>query len=33
MPQPTYIHIVGDSETNIWGLSGRDRLQRMLKPF
>jgi phosphatidylglycerophosphate synthase len=33
MPQPTYIHIVGDSETNIWGLSGRERLQRMLKPF
>jgi phosphatidylglycerophosphate synthase len=30
---PVYIHIIGDSETNIWGLSGRERLQRMLKAF
>ncbi len=29
----TYIYIFGDSETNIWGLSGRERLQRMLKAF
>ncbi|SCY77660.1 Phosphatidylglycerophosphate synthase [Nitrosospira sp. Nl5] len=27
----TYIYILGDSETNIWGLSGRKRLQRMLE--
>jgi phosphatidylglycerophosphate synthase len=33
MSAVTYIHIVGDSETNIWGLSGRERLQRMLKSF
>ncbi|SHM09459.1 Phosphatidylglycerophosphate synthase [Nitrosospira sp. Nsp11] len=32
MSKPVYIYIVGDSETNIWGLSGRERLQRMLKP-
>jgi len=30
---PVYIHIIGDSETAIWGLSGRERLQRMLKAF
>lgn len=30
---PVYIHIIGDSETDIWGLSGRERLQRMLKSF
>lgn len=30
---PVYIHIIGDSETDIWGLSGRERLQRMLKAF
>jgi phosphatidylglycerophosphate synthase len=29
----TYILIVGDSETEIWGLSGRERLQRMLAPL
>lgn len=29
----TYIYILGDSETNIWGLSGRERLQRMLRAF
>lgn len=28
-----YIHIVNESETNIWGLSGRERLRRMLKRF
>ncbi len=26
----TYIYIVGDSETDLWGLSGRERLQRMI---
>ena len=26
----TFIYIVGDSEVNVWGLSGRERLQRML---
>ncbi|MBN9132921.1 MAG: CDP-alcohol phosphatidyltransferase family protein [Nitrosospira multiformis] len=30
---PVYIHIIGDSETDIWGLNGRERLQRMLKAF
>jgi len=30
---PVYIHIVGDSEADIWGLSGRERLRRMLKAF
>ncbi|SEN05444.1 Phosphatidylglycerophosphate synthase [Nitrosospira multiformis] len=30
---PVYIRIIGDSETDIWGLSGRERLQRMLKAF
>ncbi|HEY6044942.1 MAG TPA: CDP-alcohol phosphatidyltransferase family protein, partial [Nitrosospira sp.] len=29
----TYILIIGDSDTEIWGLSGRERLQRMLAPF
>jgi phosphatidylglycerophosphate synthase len=29
----TYIYILGDSETNIWGLSGRERLERMLRGF
>ena len=33
IPVTTYIHIIGDSETNIWGLSGRERLQRMSKAF
>lgn len=27
----TFVYIVGDSEVNVWGLSGRERLQRMLK--
>lgn len=25
-----FVHIVGDSETNLWGMSGRVRLERML---
>ena len=29
----TYIYILGDSETDIWGLSGRERLERMLRGF
>ncbi len=27
----THVLIIGDSETKIWGLNGRERLQRMLK--
>ena len=27
----TFVYIIGDSEVNVWGLSGRERLQRMLK--
>ena len=27
----TFVYIIGDSEANVWGLSGRERLQRMLK--
>ncbi|SFP80239.1 Phosphatidylglycerophosphate synthase [Nitrosomonas cryotolerans] len=27
----TYIYIIGESETKIWGLSGQERLQRMLR--
>ena len=27
----TFVYIVGDSEVNVWGLSGRERLQRMLE--
>jgi phosphatidylglycerophosphate synthase len=30
MPLITYVLIVGDSEADIWGLSGRERLQRTL---
>jgi phosphatidylglycerophosphate synthase len=30
MPTSTYIYIFGESETKIWGLTGRERLQRML---
>lgn len=33
IPVTTYIYILGDSETRIWGLSGRERLQRMLRAF
>ena len=28
-----FIYIIGNSEINVWGLSGRERLQRMLKAF
>ncbi|SFD89310.1 CDP-alcohol phosphatidyltransferase family protein [Nitrosomonas sp. Nm166] len=31
MSTSTYIYIFGESETRIWGLTGRERLQRMLK--
>lgn len=31
MPTSTYIYIFGESETRVWGLTGRERLQRMLK--
>ena len=27
----TFVYIIGDSEINVWGLSGRERLLRMLK--
>src|SRR5690242_19982958 len=30
MPLITYVLIIGDSEADIWGLSGRERLRRML---
>lgn len=33
MPAVIYVHLVGDSETSIWGLTGRERLQRMLRLF
>jgi hypothetical protein len=29
----TFVYIIGDSEIKVWGLSGRERLQRMLKVF
>ena len=28
-----FVYIIGDSEINVWGLSGRERLQRMLKSY
>lgn len=31
MSTSTYIYMFGESETKIWGLTGRERLQRMLK--
>lgn len=31
MSKVTYIHLIGESEIKIWGLSGRERLQRMLE--
>ncbi len=31
MSTTTYIHIFGDSEITIWGLTGRERLHRMLQ--
>ena len=30
MPEIIYVHIVGESDTDIWGLSGRERLERMV---
>ncbi len=33
MPASTYIHIFGDNEITIWGLTGYERLQRMLKAY
>jgi phosphatidylglycerophosphate synthase len=33
MPPLIYVHIVGASETTIWGLTGCERLKRMLQPF
>ncbi|MCE7913213.1 MAG: CDP-alcohol phosphatidyltransferase family protein [Nitrosomonas sp. PRO4] len=33
MSTSTYIYIFGDNETKIWGLTGRERLQRMLKAY
>lgn len=30
MPTTTYIYIAGNSETTLWSLSGRERLQRMV---
>lgn len=33
IPVVTYIYLLGDSETNVWGLSGRERLRRMLGAF
>ena len=29
----TFVYIIGDSEVNVWGLSGRERLQRILKTY
>ncbi|GJL74749.1 CDP-alcohol phosphatidyltransferase family protein [Nitrosomonas sp.] len=31
MPTTTYIYITGESKTRIWGLDGRERLQRMIQ--
>lgn len=28
-----FVYIIGDSEADVWGLSGRERLQRMLRTF
>ena len=28
-----FVYIIGDSEVDVWGLSGRERLQRMLRTF
>lgn len=30
MSTVTYIYIIGDSEIDLWGLSGRERLKRMI---
>ncbi len=31
MQKITYVHLIGDSKTKLWGLTGRERLQRMVK--
>ncbi len=33
MLKPTYIYLTGKSEIKIWGLNGRKRLQRMIRPI
>ena len=33
MSTSTYIYIFGEDEITIWGLTGRERLARMLKPY
>jgi len=33
MQKPTYIYLTGKSEVEIWGLNGRERLQRMIEPI
>ncbi len=33
MQKPTYIYLTGKSEIKIWGLNGRERLQRMIRPI
>lgn len=33
MSTNTYIYIYGDSEVKLWGLSGRERLERMVQSF
>lgn len=33
MLKPTYIYLTGKSTTKVWGLTGRERLQRMIAPI
>ncbi|MCW5618682.1 MAG: CDP-alcohol phosphatidyltransferase family protein [Nitrosomonas sp.] len=33
MQKPTYIYLTGKSDIKIWGLNGRERLQRMISPI
>lgn len=33
MQKPTYIYLTGKSDIKIWGLNGRERLQRMIRPI
>ena len=33
MKKTTYIHIIGGNKTMIWGLDGRERLERMIRPI
>lgn len=33
MQKPTYIYLTGKSNIKIWGLNGRERLQRMISPI